>query len=204
MLIFPPMDLPGAIVAALSYPAQVIGRDGKLPWTLPLELRLFRQLTWGGILVMGRRTWESLNKPLPGREMWVWSERLAAATIPTSPTKSKDNAPVRFFSSEAALVEALTAADRPVFYVAEPNSLHGHCFGCVACTLLGFGGIFRDRLTFPHLTQKPGRQWLGNTSLSGVCPSCGYTTSGANYAVLSLGAAAYRASLGSRSSPAVS
>jgi dihydrofolate reductase len=49
---------------------RVIGADGRLPWHLPEDLRLFKRLTGGGTVVMGRRTWESLperNRPLPGR-----------------------------------------------------------------------------------------------------------------------------------------
>ena len=48
----------------------VIGVDGRLPWHLPEDLRLFRELTTGSTVVMGRRTWESLPerfRPLPGR-----------------------------------------------------------------------------------------------------------------------------------------
>ena len=48
----------------------VIGADGGLPWHLPEDLALFRELTMGGTVVMGRRTWESLPerfRPLPGR-----------------------------------------------------------------------------------------------------------------------------------------
>ncbi|SNS92547.1 dihydrofolate reductase [Geodermatophilus pulveris] len=48
----------------------VIGAGGRLPWHLPEDLRLFRELTTGGTVVMGRRTWESLparSRPLPGR-----------------------------------------------------------------------------------------------------------------------------------------
>ena len=48
----------------------VIGADGRLPWHLPEDLALFRELTMGGTVVMGRRTWESLPerfRPLPGR-----------------------------------------------------------------------------------------------------------------------------------------
>ncbi|MGY1692934.1 dihydrofolate reductase [Geodermatophilus sp. SYSU D01105] len=48
----------------------VIGADGALPWHLPEDLRLFRTLTTGSMVVMGRRTWESLPdrfRPLPGR-----------------------------------------------------------------------------------------------------------------------------------------
>ncbi|MGY1696727.1 MULTISPECIES: dihydrofolate reductase [unclassified Geodermatophilus] len=49
---------------------RVIGAGGRLPWHLPEDLRLFKELTSGGTVVMGRRTWESLparNRPLPGR-----------------------------------------------------------------------------------------------------------------------------------------
>jgi dihydrofolate reductase len=48
----------------------VIGADGRLPWHLPEDLALFRRLTMGSTVVMGRRTWESLPerfRPLPGR-----------------------------------------------------------------------------------------------------------------------------------------
>jgi dihydrofolate reductase len=48
----------------------VIGADGGLPWHLPEDLALFRELTMGSTVVMGRRTWESLPdrfRPLPGR-----------------------------------------------------------------------------------------------------------------------------------------
>ncbi len=45
----------------------VIGRDGGLPWHLPADLRHFKRLTVGKPVVMGRRTFESIGKPLPGR-----------------------------------------------------------------------------------------------------------------------------------------
>lgn len=50
---------------------RVIGRDGAIPWHLPEDLAHFRDLTMGSVVVMGRRTWDSLPeafKPLPGRE----------------------------------------------------------------------------------------------------------------------------------------
>ena len=44
-----------------------IGRDGKLPWRLPEDLKRFKALTIGKPVVMGRKTWQSIGKPLPGR-----------------------------------------------------------------------------------------------------------------------------------------
>ena len=46
----------------------VIGRDNKLPWRLPDEIAYFKRVTMGHPIVMGRRTWESIGKPLPGRK----------------------------------------------------------------------------------------------------------------------------------------
>ncbi len=47
----------------------VIGRDGQLPWRLSTDLKLFRRLTMGKPIVMGRKTWETLPKrPLDGRD----------------------------------------------------------------------------------------------------------------------------------------
>ena len=53
----------------------VIGAHGKLPWHLPEDLRHFKKLTLGHPVIMGRRTWESLGKPLPGRENIVISRK---------------------------------------------------------------------------------------------------------------------------------
>ena len=46
----------------------VIGVDGRLPWHLPEDLKHFKKLTLGHPVIMGRKTWESLGKALPGRE----------------------------------------------------------------------------------------------------------------------------------------
>jgi dihydrofolate reductase len=46
----------------------VIGRDGDLPWRLPDDLKAFKRLTLGKPVVMGRKTWESIGRPLPGRQ----------------------------------------------------------------------------------------------------------------------------------------
>lgn len=49
----------------------VIGRDGGLPWRLPADLRFFKRVTMGHHLIMGRKTWDSIGRPLPGRTMVV-------------------------------------------------------------------------------------------------------------------------------------
>lgn len=53
----------------------IIGAGGRLPWRLPEDLKHFKHLTMGHPVIMGRRTWESLGGPLPGRENIVVSTR---------------------------------------------------------------------------------------------------------------------------------
>ena len=61
-----------ALVWAMSE-NRVIGRDGDLPWHLPKDLRRFQRLTRGRPVVMGRRTWDSLDGPLPKRRCVILS-----------------------------------------------------------------------------------------------------------------------------------
>ncbi|MEM1140041.1 MAG: dihydrofolate reductase [Pseudomonadota bacterium] len=56
----------GLIVAMAKN--RVIGRDGDLPWRLKTDLRHFRRVTWGKPVVMGRKTFQSIGRVLPGRQ----------------------------------------------------------------------------------------------------------------------------------------
>ena len=66
------MDV-SAIVAMTK--GRVIGREGRLPWRLPRDLKHFRRLTMGKPIIMGRKTHESLGRALPGRRNIVLSTR---------------------------------------------------------------------------------------------------------------------------------
>lgn len=55
-----------ALIVAMSR-NRVIGRNNALPWYLPGDLRYFKQATMGKPIIMGRKTWESIGRPLPGR-----------------------------------------------------------------------------------------------------------------------------------------
>lgn len=58
---------------------RVIGRGSELPWHLPDDLRHFRELTMGKPIVMGRLTWDSIGRPLPGRTSIVVSRNSGLA-----------------------------------------------------------------------------------------------------------------------------
>lgn len=60
------------LIAAMAT-NRVIGRDNKIPWHIPEELLFFKRTTMGFPVVMGRRTYESINRPLPGRQNIVLS-----------------------------------------------------------------------------------------------------------------------------------
>ncbi|MCY1281010.1 Dihydrofolate reductase type 3 [compost metagenome] len=61
-----PTRLPLAMIAALAE-NRVIGLDNRMPWHLPADLRHFKAMTLGKPIIMGRKTWDSLGRPLPGR-----------------------------------------------------------------------------------------------------------------------------------------
>ena len=66
------LQTPLYLIAALGR-NRVIGVSGDLPWRLPDDLKRFKALTLGQTLLMGRKTWTSLGRPLPGRDNRVLS-----------------------------------------------------------------------------------------------------------------------------------
>lgn len=108
-----------AIVVAVAENG-VIGRAGGLPWSLPDDLRHFKRLTIGHTLIMGRRTFESIGRPLPDRRTIVLSRNPAyrPAGVAVAPTLAAalatgDRDQDRFVVGGASVyAEALPLADR--------------------------------------------------------------------------------------------
>jgi dihydrofolate reductase len=75
MMKYPDTAAPRLYLIAAVANNGVIGAQGKLPWHLPEDLAHFKKITLGHPILMGRRTWESLGKPLPGRENIVISRK---------------------------------------------------------------------------------------------------------------------------------
>ena len=95
-------DLPFKAIAAMSL-NRVIGSGNSIPWHLPEDFAWFKQTTMGHVLVMGRRTFESIDRPLPGRETIVLTRR--AESIPG----------VRTIGSLDGLGQADDLGDRTIF-----------------------------------------------------------------------------------------
>ncbi|MBX4335027.1 dihydrofolate reductase [Bartonella raoultii] len=60
------MTLPICLIAAVAQNG-VIGHEGAMPWHLSTDLQRFKALTFGSPIIMGRKTWDSIGRPLPGR-----------------------------------------------------------------------------------------------------------------------------------------
>ena len=99
-----------------------IGKDGKLPWRLSSDLKRFRELTMGHHLVVGRKTFESIGKPLPGRQMIVVTRNpgfrpegcLIADTVQTALelAKRRGEAEVFVIGGAEIYAQTLDVADR--------------------------------------------------------------------------------------------
>jgi len=72
-----------ALIAAVASNS-VIGSRNRLPWHLPEDLKRFRALTSGHSVVMGRKTWESIGKPLPDRQNIVVSRQAGLSLVGAS------------------------------------------------------------------------------------------------------------------------
>ena len=92
-----------SLIAAVAR-NRVIGRGNAMPWHLPEDLKRFKQITLGHPIVMGRRTYESIGRPLPGRENIVVT-RNADLALPG----------IRLAASLSAALEL--AGERPVFVI---------------------------------------------------------------------------------------
>ena len=62
---------------------RVIGNQGKIPWHIPDDFRWFKHKTMGGTLIMGRKTYDSIGKPLPGRQTVVLSRGSGPSGVTT-------------------------------------------------------------------------------------------------------------------------
>jgi dihydrofolate reductase len=141
-------QIPGTrvyLVAAVAANG-IIGANGQLPWSLPEDLKHFKRLTMGHPIIMGRRTWESLKGPLPGRDNIVVTRR-AGYEAPGAAVAS---------SLEAALALCI---GEPVAFVIGGHQLFAESLPIAAGLVMT--EIFRDYpgdTTFPEYDRSRWRQ----------------------------------------------
>ena len=116
------MTLPRITLIVARARNGVIGRDGTLPWRLPEDLAHFKRTTMGHTIVMGRKTWDSIGRPLPGRRSIVVSRKAGFTAAGAEVAPSLDAAISLCAGSEEVFViggaelyrEALPRAERLV------------------------------------------------------------------------------------------
>ena len=84
----------------------VIGNGYEIPWRAKGEQKLFKEITMGGVLIMGRKTYESIGKPLPGRETIVISRG----------TKNYPE-PIKVCSTLSLALESAAQLKKPIFVI---------------------------------------------------------------------------------------
>jgi dihydrofolate reductase len=132
-----------SIIAAMAE-NRVIGRNNGLPWKLPADLQRFKRLTMGHTLLMGRKTFESIGRPLPGRTMLVM-------------TRQKD------FTAEGvqvahSLEEAVRMSSDQELFVAGGAQLYQQTLAeCQRLYLTFIGAEFEGDAFFPKIHES---QWL--------------------------------------------
>lgn len=110
-----------AMVAAMAKD-RVIGKDGAMPWHLPAELQHFKRVTLGKPVVMGRATYESIGRPLPGRLNIVLTRRYQQP-----------------FTDELGVV-----------WVSTPQQAVSAAGECEELMVIGGGHVYREFLPFAH------------------------------------------------------
>lgn len=118
---------------------RVIGKDNRLPWHFPADLKNFKALTMGQTLLMGRKTYESIGKPLPGRANFVLTR--SAVTACQQDVVHRELPPgteLRFFTS---IESALQSVKTPQVFIMGGADLYGQTL---------------DRVDGVYLTRIPG------------------------------------------------
>lgn len=98
-------DLPEMYIVVAMTEDRVIGSANRIPWHIPEELRTFKRITSGGVVIMGRNTFESIGQPLPDRYNLILSKSL----------DSVEGAEV--FSGFEAAVQRAIRYNRKIFFI---------------------------------------------------------------------------------------
>ena len=141
---------------------RVIGKNNKLPWHFPADLKHFKNLTTGSTVIMGRKTFESIGKPLPNRENFVLT-RSGTVNVPVANN-------LHFFDS---IENALEKVATNTAYIIGGATLYAQTMNLVQGIYLTYidedheGDAFYPKIP-DGFEKKPGNQIGGNPLLEAV------------------------------------
>jgi dihydrofolate reductase len=120
------MEKKSIIIVAAMARNRAIGLEGAMPWHLPGELQHFKKITMGKPIVMGRKTWESIGRPLPGRQNIVITRNPEYRAIGCDVVRSLDEAlrvadgrEIMIVGGGQLYAQALPLADRIILTLVE-------------------------------------------------------------------------------------
>ncbi|MEJ2490335.1 MAG: dihydrofolate reductase [Desulfuromonadales bacterium] len=138
-----PKRMPNLAILVAMTGDRTIGQAGRLPWNLPEDLRLFRRLTIGNTVVMGRRTYQAIGQPLAGRHNIVLSQTIT--TLPGSCVCPSFDAAIR--SAEKFGRPVFVIGGRQVYQDAMPLACWMH--------VSWVAGHYPGDVVFPELDWAP-------------------------------------------------
>lgn len=130
-----------------------IGRDNQLPWHIPEDLAHFKRITTGGVVVMGRKTFDSIGRALPNRQNWVLTRD--KNWVPNSATDNNSNIYIHNNNSGDSNTNTPQSQLTVHHSLAELLNLAAHAAACLAkntnktiCELyvIGGGQLFAETL----------------------------------------------------------
>jgi dihydrofolate reductase len=121
------------IIAAMTKD-RVIGKDGRVPWHEPEDLRHFKRTTTGHAIVMGRKTFESIGRPLPGRRNIVITSNPAYRLPESSPAAGEPStanrpSPIVTVGSLDEALELCRGRNEEKAFIVGGGQIHGQAMG---------------------------------------------------------------------------
>ena len=135
-----------SLIVAMT-PERIIGLDNSLPWHMPEDLKLFRRITMGNIIIMGRKTYESIGRPLPGRKSFVISSS-AASVPPGGKKEAPASADSRDSFAEGGISSGAYEGSGPFYFpsledaLAASGSAEGEPF------IIGGASVYRQAMQY--------------------------------------------------------
>ncbi len=151
-----------SIIVAMDE-ARVIGKDGRLPWHIPEDLKRFKKITLGKPVIMGRKTFDSIGKPLPGRQNIVITRSAAFQAPGCTVVRSPEDALAA--AGAASEVMVIGGADIFAWFLLRADRLH----------LTRVRGVHDGDVFFPALDSQGWREIPTEDSASAP-PTCEFVT----------------------------
>ena len=151
----------------------VIGSDNHLPWHLPDDLKRFKALTLGKPILMGRKTYESIGRPLPGRTNIVMTRQrgltiegcVVVNTIEEAQAAAANAEELAVIGGAELFVQTLSSAD-----IIHMTRVHADVSGDVLFPALSPSG-WRERLVFEHPADEKHAYAFSFVEIERIVPS---------------------------------